>query len=358
MKLDKSLNFINFIEKIESNALLVRKQKWKIICLLTDINNFSEFVKLLNEFKFEIEFYGTVVEISRKFEKDELSFKGYISQYNNLIYFFSNENKEDIEKYFVKKFLSKVKHAYYLWIPKIIIEDIINEFENKYEKLFITEFHAERELVDKLDSHFRKNFNRKITYSGKDGLEALKELRYYYGIRPYLVEFNIVNNCSFRINTDGFFIYNGGNLLFLIKTIERIYEKVKDIINLTKSSVFEEVYINTLKIYTINAQPIIVKFPNYQLTTDNINLFLGDLKKFGFDAFNESIEEGSIIFNADIIDTNKKAIFKLSSGGRELVLTPQFDTTFDTLFRFIEVLSEKMDSELEYEPYRHPVIKT
>lgn len=357
MNIEEPLSFNKFIHKIEANALLVRKKKWKVICLLTDFDGFSDLIESLKSNKFTTTPHGEVFKITKHIDNGTDNFVAFIAQNGDLIYFFSNENKEDIEKYFVKKYLNKVKHVYYLWIPKVIIEETVEQFQEIYNNaLFITEFHAERDLLDNTDSYFRKNFKRKLTYYGKDGLDAIKEFRYYYGVRPYLVEFNILNNCYFRINNDGFFIYNDGDLNFLISVIEETYEKIKTLVNLTKSSISEEILIKELEQYTINTQPLIIKFQNYKLGIENIEDFLENLRPFGFEAYNESVIEGSIIFNACIIDTNKKATFNLSAGDKELVITPQFDTTFDTFFRFIEVLSENLDSELEYKPYTHSKI--
>jgi hypothetical protein len=100
-------------------------------------------------------------------------------------------------------------------------------------------------------------------------------------------------------------------------------------------------------------QPIVAKLKNFELDTDNIDVFNDILRESGFEIFNQIVVEGSINFNCDVIDTEKKAIFNVSSGGKELILTPQYDTTFDTIFSFIELLSDKFDSEIDCSLYQH-----
>jgi len=362
MELKKPINYNNFISSIEANALFERKKKWKILCLLTDLNDFSEIENDLKKFKYSLKHYGDVLSLILTPKKKEETlpkkenFYGYIIRSNKLYFFFSKENKEDIEKYFVRHFLSRVKHIYYLWIQKSIIEDLIEDFEVKYkEELFISEFHSEREKHEFTKSYFRENVSRKVIYTGRDGLKALRELKYYYGIRPHIIDFDISSVCSFRVNKDGFFTYYSGDLHFLLDLIESMYLSSQDMVELTFSSNIEEIQIKDLKAKTINLQPITIKFSSYELTENNIEDFILNLKSFGFELFNQTLKVGSIRFNCDIIDTEKKAIFSLTSGGQELVITPQYKTTFDTIFRFMEFLADKVDSEIIYEAYQHPV---
>lgn len=363
MELKKPLNFDNFISLIEANALFERKKKWKILCLLTDLDDFSEIKNELNKYNYDLKYFGDVLNIiftpKRKGEliRKKEKFFGYIIKNKNLYYFFSKENKEDIEKYFIKHFLNKVKHIYYLWIQKILIENLIDDFENKYkEDLFISEFHSERDVTEFINSYFRENIKRKITYTGRDGIKTLKELKYYYGVRPHIIDFDINGLCSFRINKDGFFTYYSGELNFLLSVIEKTYFSSQDMLELTFSSKIEEIEIKDLKARTINLQPIIIQFTNYILNENNIDDFISSIKNYGFEVFNQGLKIGSIRFNCDIIDTAKKAIFSITSGGYDLIVTPQYKTTFDTIFRFMECLSDNIDSEIKYEAYTHPIL--
>ncbi len=362
MELNKSINYNDFIAQVEFMAINEKAKRWKILCLTTDFVEFAELKKKLALFNYRRIQYGEVVEIILDLEKKKENktpraeiedlFKGYIVKHNNLFLFFSNENVDDIRKYFINYFLKKVKNIYYLWIPKKILEDLIVEFENKYEKMFITKFFSERNLLDTTKSHFREETKRRIEYIGDDGLETLKELNYYYGVRPYIADFDIIEKCAFSINCEGFFRYEFGDLHFLIKIINKTYNKVYDILTITKSSSYKEVPIRELELTTLKIQPIVVKFNKFELNIDNFEIFSQNLNEAGFDIFNTYMKSGSIKMHSKVIDTNKKAIFNISSGGKELVITPQYKTTFDTIFRLLEVISEKIDSELEYSLYR------
>ena len=77
------------------------------------------------------------------------------------------------------------------------------------------------------------------------------------------------------------------------------------------------------------------------------------LKYNGFQIFNQSVIEGSLIYNCDIIDTEKKPIINLSSGGKEFIITPQYDTTFDTIFSLLETISEYIDPDIDCSLYTH-----
>ncbi len=360
MELKKPLDFDSFITLIEFTAVKKKAKLWKVICLTTDFEEFIELEKKLSLYNFELNKFGNILEIKISKKKEDTEeennekFTGYILQYNNLFLFFSNENKKDIDTYFIKNFVGRVKNIYYMWIPKKIIEKLIEEFEEEYEKFLVTEFYSERDLLDNTSAHFRENLKRKFKYTGIDGLEVLKELRYYYGVRPYIVDFKVFDECSFRINNDGFFTYNSGKFRFLIKIIEKIYRKVFVIINLTRSSHYKEIPKKDLKIKTLDIQPVRIKFKTFELTTDNFDDFAEVLKENGFEVFDTSIEAGSIKLNTDIIDVNKKAIFNISSGGREIIITPRFNTTFDTIFRYLEMINEYVDSESEYELFKNP----
>ena len=360
MELNKPLDFDSFITLIEYTAVKKKAKFWKVICLTTDFEEFTELEKKLSLYGFELNTWGNILEIKTSIKKEDFKednkdqFTGYILKYNDMFLFFSNENKNDINTYFITNFVRKAKNIYYMWIPKKIIEKLIEEFEEEYEKFLVTEFFSERDLLDNTGAHFRETIERKIKYTGIDGLEVLKELQFYYGVRPYIVDFKIIDECSFRINNDGFFTYATGKLRFLIDIIEKIYKKVIIIINLTRSSHYEEIPKKDLKVKTLDIQPVRIKFKTFELTTDNFNDFAEILKTNGFELFDTSIEAGSIQLNTDIIDVNKKAIFNISSGGRELIITPRFRTTFDTIFRYLEVMNEYIDSESEYELFKNP----
>ncbi len=356
MELTNSITLDKFITLIESKALLERKTKWKILCLLTDLKNFSDFEERLRQFGFKLKKNRYILEISKEFKEINEVFKSYIFQFKDLIYFISNERKEDIYNHFIRDFVRKVKNIYYLWIPKKKIEDLIEDFENENDKILVTEFHAERDRTDNIKAYFREKRDRKMIYTGLDGLQVIKELRYYYGVRPYLVDINIIDRCSFRINKDGFFSYDSGDLNFLLELIGKIQDKIKYILQPTILSHYREDLIENIKIPTLNVQPIVVKFKNFKLDTDNIEILSDVLRASGFEIFNQTIIEGSIIFNCDIIDTKKQAIFNISSGGKEMIITPQYNTTFDTIYSFLEILSEQIDAEIDCNLYKHSVM--
>lgn len=362
MNFDKILDFDSFITFIEFKTIQRKRKKWKVVCLTTDFEEFFKLEEKLSLYKFDLNRYGNILEISlsKKREdnekEDKEKFTGYILQYNSLFLFFSNENKDDINSYFINNFVGKAKNIYYMWIPKKIIESLIEEFEEDYEKFLITKFYCERDLLDNTPAHFRKTIERKLEYTGLDGLETLKELQYYYGVRPYIVDFKITDECSFRINSDGFFRYDSGKFRFLIKIIEKIYRKVVTIIDLTRASHYEEIPKKEINVKTLDIQPIKINFKTFELDIGNFDDFTEILQKRGFEVFDTSIESGSIKLNTDIIDVHKKAIFNISSGGRELIITPRFKTTFDTIFRFLEMINEYIDSESEYELFKNPLL--
>jgi hypothetical protein len=353
MELKKPISLERFITLVESIALMQRKSKWKILCLLTDLDIFSGLEKRLKDFSFDFKRIGDILEISKEFKNPKYIFKAYLFQYQNLLFFTSNERIDDIDSLFISDFLKKVKNIYYMWIPKRIIEDLIEDFKKKYRQFLIKEFHAERDSIDHFKAFFRQEIDRKMTYSGLDGLEVLKEHKYYYGVRPYLVDINIIDLCSFRINKNGYFIYDSGDLTFLLNIIQELYNKLKYILDPTMKTHYYEETLKEINIPILNVQPLIAKLKNFELDTDNIEVFNEILRESGFEIFNQIVIEGSINFNCDIIDTEKRAIFNVSSGGKELIITPQYDTTFDTIFSFIELLSDKVDSEIALSLYQH-----
>lgn len=361
MDLEKKIDFKSFITLVEFSAIEKKKKKWKILCLTTDLKDFSQFKKALSSYNYILNDYGDVLKVSipRSDDTEEESdekFKSYIVKRKGYYLFFSNENKDDINKLFLNHFIRKVKNIYYIWIPKKVIENLIERFENEFKDFFVTKFYSERDLIDNTPAHFRNNVARKLEYQGDDGLEVIKELKFYYGVRPYIVDFNIINKCSFRINNDGFYTYEYGELNFLIDIINAVYEEVKGVIKLTKSSYYKEVPIKKLKLKTLDIQPIKVNFGSYELDMGNVEDFFEILKEFGFEVFDTALEAGSIKLNTDVIDVNKKAIFNISSGGKELIITPRLKTTFDTIFRLLEIINEKIDSESDYELFKNPCV--
>jgi len=53
--------------------------------------------------------------------------------------------------------------------------------------------------------------------------------------------------------------------------------------------------------------------------------------------------EGSLRFDATVVDETKKSIFEISATKDRMIVSPRYETQFDSFLRFLETVVENFD---------------
>jgi hypothetical protein len=279
-----------------------------------------------------------------------------------LLMFFTSSTEEDYERS-LKRFIESTRGITEMWIPPARIEDakalVLSQYSGK-----IYRFIGRRSTITPTPARIRPEYNRRISYSGMDAQETLKEMQETYGIIPFSIDFSVGDD-SFKITNDG---------LFVLRTInERTLKIMSDVVDVMlgkqlKMQKLTQGVTATTELFQIGQKmfrvPEIVAAKVY-LKTQRLNavwverffgrrrdvfteeLKLQDSEPSEFSFIDTTILEGSLVFSATVIDEFKGTIFGLSGGENEILLIPKHNTTFESFVRFYRLIVEDLDKDAE-----------
>ncbi len=238
-----------------------------------------------------------------------------------------------------------------MWIPPPQFESILDDLEDRYPSMRITNFVARRDPNDQTESRWRPEFERRFNYTGLDGRDVLKELRRYYGVHPTSVHCDLAPGVSLKVYEDGRFILRDIN--------QETFEELRQIISQIREDMLELRSTATglhFDISALDTELGTVKMPNIQagkvalnsvdLTGPVADQFVKNARDFSF--LDLSIHEGSLSFSATVVDEIKRAVFDLSGTRNSLTLIPKYQTTFESFLRFYRYVTESLDSKASF----------
>lgn len=357
-----SYTFETFLDYILQNKDKVfiekNEKKWLKIYIIYAIRDWKKLFE-----NFETDSFGEILKIyfyDESSDEKKIVFYGYEIS-SGILLMFTSSTKENYEKT-LKKFILTKKGISQSWIKPSLLDKIRYHLINNYDAN-VYRFIGRRYKNWKFDSKIRPDTDRRISYSGSDANETLKELQSLYGIIPSSIDMTIDNN-KIQVNRNGLFIVRQINK----KTIGFIYE-ILDII------ISEQQRIRDLS-EKLNIRPNILdsrfgKIKISQVTSGKImfsknnlsesfveNLF-DSLKIDHFlnaqldndDEANErvfsfidtDIQRKPLTFKAIVIDENKKSIFGISGNENEIILIPKHRVTFESFINFYNYVTENID---------------
>jgi len=278
-------------------------------------------------------------------ETDELvpvKYYAYLSPEDQILRCFTTASTRQIEKTIEP--ISVESGLYHLWISPSAFEQIKNVILSDYPHTTITFFSASRTPSMGFKGKIRPDIKRTIIYYGDDGKETLEEFKYYYGVVPSTIQFHIPGIIDMQIGTRGIFTYMGGELNFLFSFSEKAIEIALAVRRILESSKLDIISIRTAKkeLKVPYLIPWIVDF-SQPLDSNRCEILMEELSKNQFTLYNHIMVEGSLRFDATVVDETKKSIFEISATKDRMIISPRYETSFDSFLHFLETVVENFD---------------
>jgi hypothetical protein len=350
-------SFLQYITDHTRELFAPEERKWlKVYLIFVQV----DWTKLFSEFKPQK--LGQFLRIPMSTESSTIDFYAY-EYAPGLLMFFTSSTEEDYERS-LEKFINSTRGITEMWIPPARFEEAKTHVLSKYNGE-IYKFIGRRTAITKIPAKRRPEYQRRISYSGLDGQETLKEVRETYGVLPISIEF-VVGQDKFKITNDGLFVLRTINLKALqimLDVVDIILGKQLHFEKVTQgvSANVELVQIGerrfripeivaakiTLKTQTLNAILVERIFGQREDIVEDDVLPAQRPWSDEFSFVDKTVVEGSLSFSGTVVDEHKGTVFGLSGGENEILLIPKHHTTFESFVRFYRMIVEKIDDEAE-----------
>jgi len=307
----------------------------------------SGFLKAHN---FEVIRHGEIRELSTFYTPPDGGAEIFVNYFaslnpeNRILTCFTKANRHERQKT-INSLVGEIG-IYYLWINPIAFDEIKNSILSEYQYAKILHFVADRKQTSRPPASFRPEVKRTLTYWGEDGRESLEELRHYYGVLPRYVEFRISGVVGFSLDHLGVFHYKNGSLKQMFnysREAARLVLEVRRILEQAKLEVLDvETARKHLKVQ--NIVPWEIHFKR-DLDISDAELLLELLEQKNFAVYNQAVTQGSLYLDATVFDEKKQSVFSISSNQHRMIVSPRYNTTFDSFFRFFEAITDSFDPE-------------
>ena len=229
----------------------------------------------------------------------------------------------------------------------------------------------------KMPARIRPDEDRRISYSGNDANEALKELQSLYGVIPMSIDMQI-GESKIQINRDGLFLLRQANLE-TVSILQEIIQRV--IVEQTVIRDTSEKFDATTRKVSLGDRefniPRIVAgkiiLPRTKLSEIMIrNMFKqneideriqsdSDIDVMSeieadFSFIDTYIQEDPMMFRATVVDEEKGTVFGLSGIENEIALIPKHRTTFESFIKFYNAIVENFDDSATLATFSEPII--
>jgi hypothetical protein len=350
--------FLEYLAENTKELFTQQERKWlKVYLIFVQ----SDWLKLFEEFKPEK--LGDIVHVSMAMgPMSSIDFYVF-ERAPGLLLFFTSSTEDDYEKS-LKRFIDSTRGITEMWISPDRFDEAKSRVISQY-KGRVYRFIGRRTAITPIPAKFRPEFRRRISYSGADAEETLKEIEQLYGVLPISIDFAIGDD-SVKITNDG---------LLVLRTINpRTLQVLLDVVDImlgaqrTLQKVTQNV---SAKMETIRIGDKDFKVPEIvaariHLRSQNLNAVLVE-QLFGqreqpfedetitpqtpsaseFSFIDTTVLEGSLQFSGTVVDEFKGTVFGLSGGESEILLIPKHYTTFESFVRFYRMIVEDVDKEAE-----------
>lgn len=344
---------------LDSNQILF-PDKLKIMCLISHLSP-AEMQESLARRGFQVQKNNEIIHASKTSKKGDedvtINFLMTIDERRNLGKIISFADSKGI--LLIEQLVSWLPKTYFLWIRPVSMERCKNKILTDYPDSRITHFFAKRFLHYKLQCDIRPDIERSMEYRGIDGKEALAELKKAYGVFPQSVSFDVPDiGSQFKIKNNGLFAFRRGSLTYLLSLIDFAHNELL----LTKKAVeqsYTRLALTTRRYGSVTVpeiNPLTISLSKTITAEDSINIITEITKEKSYAVVDDLIIEGSLYFSLTLFDRLKQTYFAATSDGKTITVTPKPDTNFDSLLRFCEFITEKIDTEAEVSSEQNDVI--
>jgi len=292
---------------------------------------------------------GEIRELSTSYTDPEtqqiipVKFYCHLSQESQILRCFTTATTNDIEK---TLFLATEEPGlYHLWISPQVFEDV-KHWILSHRGAKATYFVATRVSSMSFDAKIRPEVERRtMIYFGDDAQETLDETRYQYGVMPDTMKFQVPGVGSLQVNKRGTFSYFGGEMNFLIETSDLAINRVLRTKKIIDSSKVEVVALRTAKkkLELTQLRPWTIELER-PIGPEELEDLFRELESSKFAVYNSIIMKGSLYSESTILDEIKKTVFTVTADGHRISISPRYQSSFESFFRFYQTVVERFDS--------------
>ncbi len=266
----------------------------------------------------------------------------YLSQDTQILRCFTTATSDDIEK--TLEPVTEGPGLYHLWMNPSAFRELMNWILGK-RGAKATYFVASRVSPVSLDAKIRPDDKRTIVYYGDDAEDTLNEHEYHYGVIPNTVRMHVPEFGDLQINARGIFAYFGGDMEFLFETSKRAIDLVLRTKKIIDSSRVDVVPLKTSdkELELIHLTPWRIELERF-LDSNEFQELLQQLEASDFAVYNSIIMEGSLHAESTILDEIKRTIFTFTADNHTIYISPRYDSSFESFFRFYQTIVERFDS--------------
>lgn len=345
-----SVGNIEFADRLSFNQYLTESYSVSddgdlyIIAGLTDYS-WPEFRELLENSGYEIlEEYGEIVKMACEYGANgRIEFYLSFNRETQVILFYTNMRKSEEIENTIEVFLKETPRVHYLYISPRVMQEIRETIATDDPAARVTLFSAHRVERSEIEARIRPGFSRTIQYFGDDGLETMREMEENYGVVPRLMEFKIPNTSKFKINREGVFNLQSGDLGYLFEHVETCIEKALRVRQAYENANFEMVRTSE-QLEVPTAEPASISLQN-RLKYHEVEDFKASLEENDYVLLDTFAEEGSLFFSSKIIDQAKKNAFRIKANEDEIRVFPQEEKDLGSFFRFYEFIQNSIDED-------------
>ncbi|WP_267643900.1 hypothetical protein [Haloarchaeobius amylolyticus] len=236
----------------------------------------------------------------------------------------------------------------------IMLEDFqrMNELVLEHNDVRITEFKSKR-VPDLAEAEIRPSVQRSIEYKGRDGKEAIEELRSGYGVVPVRIQYEH-QNLSLKIDSRGKFTLkkiNSKNFDLLFELVEEVIENVLELKDITQEIRFteEEVESGNLSITVPKVEAGEVTFDREftRVLAEDFVEGTRNRDRVDFSFTDVTMQAGSLDFSAQVVDENRNSFFNISATADEMRIVPETNCSFPSLIEFYFCVLQLVDGNAE-----------
>jgi len=285
-------------------------------------------------------------------------FYAYLDSETGLLLIFTDDKMDAIREIIWRRIVEVIDGIYYLFISPEEFDKLSNKIYQDYPLSRCIRFNAMHTSQFRYRGETRPQIRRTIIYNGEDALEALDEMKHFYGVIPTLMQFKIPDLGTYSIRNNGCFTLVGSerqeeSRRYLLSLANFVYKDVLVYRDIIKTADFELIPIQTERktFHIPKLTPITINF-SQKLEFNDGKALLEVLSEQGYSVFNYIISEGSLVSSGMITDENKKNVITFDLNSDRIILAPRYNVSFDVFLKFYRIILENFDSEAKFETFK------
>jgi hypothetical protein len=335
-------------------------RRLKLVCLFSTFSDWEDpsqvlsLKRLLERRGFTVKAMGEIRELSTSYVEPvtdrtvQVKFYCHVSRDTQILRCFTTARGAD-----VKKTLSPVTEQpglYDLWINPVAFDEIKKVILSR-PGARVTRFVARRVSSMSLDARIRPEMGRTMIYFGDDAEQTLEESTYQYGVIPDAMRFRVPGVGNLQIGRRGTFSYFGGEMSFLLETSDLAIDRVLRTKRIIDSSRIEVVPLKTAsrELELIQFKPWTIELGR-PIGAEELGDLFRELEASKFAVYNSIIMKGSLHAESTILDELKLTVFTVMANTHRISVSPRYQSTFESFYRFYQTIVEKFDSRARCTP--------